>query len=365
MLEGLDLVVVEQRGELERDRRGQRARSPASSDRRHRLAAELPDDRAQLELRREAQALVDRPRSGRPGPRRTWPLLRSVLLARTSNTHMAMQLRVEVLPVLVEREVVLLEVGLDEQLERALAEWARRAGRWAAPAPSPAPPRGGRRPPPAGRGRGGSPTADARPGPACRRRGTRASPAADGDEEGGVGAPRQAALDLDLAALEQGERRPVGRHRRPSVPSVHPRARVAVRVHRAGRRTGTPGRPEATSSVARPAKASAWPRVSSQPQRAPIERGPAKPEPGRRRRRPRRRRPRRLVESGPSSSTTTTKRSRSASQATPSWPSDPRPAPPGRPARARWAAARRPGRAGPAAGARGTDRARPPAASRT
>ena len=57
-----------------------------------------------------------------PGPRRTWPLFRSVLLARTSKAHMAMSCGVEIVPGLVEREVVLLEVRLDEELEGAFAE---------------------------------------------------------------------------------------------------------------------------------------------------------------------------------------------------------------------------------------------------
>ena len=54
----------------------------------------------------------------------TWPLLRSVLLAIRSNSGHGAQPVVEVLARLVDREVVLLVVGVDEPLHRALAERA-------------------------------------------------------------------------------------------------------------------------------------------------------------------------------------------------------------------------------------------------
>ena len=52
------------------------------------LAAELPDHRAQLELRVEAEAVVDGVDAAVRRPSRQWPLLRSVLLASRSKTQM-------------------------------------------------------------------------------------------------------------------------------------------------------------------------------------------------------------------------------------------------------------------------------------
>ena len=67
------------------------------------------------------------PRMRPSSPSRQWPLLRSVLLPTRSKAHIARSwswLRL----VLVEREVVLLEVGVDEELHRAVAERAVAAG---------------------------------------------------------------------------------------------------------------------------------------------------------------------------------------------------------------------------------------------
>ena len=67
------------------------------------------------------------PRMRPSSPSRQWPLLRSVLLPTRSKAHIAPQL-VVVRLVLVEREVVLLEVGVDEQLHRPDAERPVAAG---------------------------------------------------------------------------------------------------------------------------------------------------------------------------------------------------------------------------------------------
>ena len=109
------------------------------------------------------------PTAGRRTPCSTWPLLRSALLATMSKAHMAC--RTGLVATLVEQgEVVLVVVGLDEELERALAEAGRpRGARWGGRGPSPAPRRGRRPPPRGGRDRRGSPTATARPRPACTR----------------------------------------------------------------------------------------------------------------------------------------------------------------------------------------------------
>ena len=72
--------------------------------------------------------------------------------------------------VLVEREVVLLEVGLDEPLQRPGPSGAARATRSPGRCPSRAPRTAGTPPPRAGRAPTGSPTAGARRARACRRR---------------------------------------------------------------------------------------------------------------------------------------------------------------------------------------------------
>ena len=173
---------------------------------RDRLAAEIPDHRAQLGLGVEATGRCRSRRCGRPAPSRQWPLLRSALLATRSKTQMrrsgswcssSSQ----------QREVVLLEVGRHEELERALAERARRAQDGErARGPSRAPPRAGRRRPRAGRARAGSPTAAARRARACRPPARSAPSRQQLDEERGVAAARHAALDGDLAACQQVER---------------------------------------------------------------------------------------------------------------------------------------------------------------
>ena len=194
------------------------------------------------------------------------------------------------------------------------------------------------------------------------------SPAGDGDQEGGVGAPGHAALDLDLAALEQRQRRRSGR----------PRATGEVVRHQFIRGQGWPsgsigspqnrqaGRPEATSSAARPAKASAWPPVSvASRTSALVERDV---EDGDQLRRV-------LVVLvvlvGRLQGALVQLLDRDDEAVEVGVPSHaelahhPRPAPSARPARARWAAVRRRGPAGPGSSARGTGRAPRPAASRT
>ena len=80
----------------------------------------------------------------------------------------APQLRVGRL-VVEQGEVVLLEVGVDEPLQRALADGARPRARWSAGRRPSRGRRSARRPRPrGGRGRRGSPTAGARPRGACR-----------------------------------------------------------------------------------------------------------------------------------------------------------------------------------------------------
>ena len=134
---------------------------------RHRLAGEVPDHRAQLGLDVEAEAVVDgvdravRPAgSDRSCGRRCWRSDRSAHM-RWSGPRCS--------GVLAQREVVLLEVGVDEELERALAVGPVARESSAGPAPSRAPPRGARRRARAGRVRAGSPTAAARRARACRR----------------------------------------------------------------------------------------------------------------------------------------------------------------------------------------------------
>ena len=102
------------------------AATSSSSSVGDRLAAELPDHRAQLELGVEAEPVVDGVDVPVASPSRQWPLLRSVLLASRSKAQICSQL-VVVLLVLVQGEVVLLEVGVDEPLQRALAQRPRRA----------------------------------------------------------------------------------------------------------------------------------------------------------------------------------------------------------------------------------------------
>ena len=132
-----------------------------------RLAAELPDHGAQLELGGEAQPVVDGPDAVAASSRQ-WPLLRSVLLATRSNTAIVAQLVVQVGSLLVDREVVL--------------RWSASTNHCSEPSPSgPSREHGrrhdveaqrfaehGRRRPRGGAGRARSPTAAARRAPACR-----------------------------------------------------------------------------------------------------------------------------------------------------------------------------------------------------
>ena len=88
MLEGLDLVVVQQRGQVQRDGGGQGRSWPAA---RRRHAPRPPN--SQMTVRSlnsgEKHSPWSTPQMRSSGPSSTWPLLRSVLLARMSNAHMA------------------------------------------------------------------------------------------------------------------------------------------------------------------------------------------------------------------------------------------------------------------------------------
>ena len=154
------------------------ARNPGGTSRRHasdvldelvrdRLATELPDHRAQLRVDREAQAVVDRV-DATVEAEQAVPALAVGVVHEEVEGRDRHELRGWVSLAVVEREVVLLEVGGDEQLQRSLterrvvAEHRRRAR-----CPSRAPRRARTRRPRACAGRSGSPTGDARPAPAC------------------------------------------------------------------------------------------------------------------------------------------------------------------------------------------------------
>ena len=90
--------------------------------RRQRLAGELPDHRAQLEVGREAQPVVDRPHPV-AGEQAVAALAVGVVGDDVEHGDVA-QLVVQVRALLGDREVVLAVVGVDEPLQRALAERA-------------------------------------------------------------------------------------------------------------------------------------------------------------------------------------------------------------------------------------------------
>src|SRR5437879_3494739 len=110
---------VQQRGERLRQLRAGEAADVVEHVVRDRLAAEFPDDRAQLRLLVEAQPVVDRVDIAVGAEQAVAALAVRVV---SEEVEEADPLEPAVMRgVLVQREVVLLEVGLYEELERTLA----------------------------------------------------------------------------------------------------------------------------------------------------------------------------------------------------------------------------------------------------
>ena len=252
--QGVDLVLVELVGD--RRRHAVAGGGEALDDvGRDRLAAELPDHRAQLEARREAQPVVDGPDPAVEAEQAVAALAVGVVGEEVEGADRA-QLVVEVGPALEQREVVLLEVGGDEQLERALAERARRGGPWAARRPSPSASDScvGRHLAPV-EAVGEVPQRPLAPARLVDRLRLVVA-GAQRHEERGVRAPRHAALDLDLAVAQE----PQGVGTR-STQFMRGQGCPSGSIGRPHQRHG--GRPAATISLARAQNTAASPRVSS------------------------------------------------------------------------------------------------------
>ena len=118
--DGFDLVVGEQRRHGEGHRLGD-ARHPDEDLVVDRCTAELPDHRAELEIGREAQAVIDAPDVVLVVDEHVTALAVGVVRDHVEHGHVA-QHGMQVGARLVDGEVVLLVVGGDEPLHAALAQ---------------------------------------------------------------------------------------------------------------------------------------------------------------------------------------------------------------------------------------------------
>src|SRR5947207_1205254 len=116
----LALVAVEQRAELLGHRRDH-ARHVREPGRRDRLAAELPDHRAELRIDVERESVVDR--IDRSLAEEAVPAL-AIGVVREQIEEADLLQALVVRGILTQREVVLLEIRRHELLQRAVAEGA-------------------------------------------------------------------------------------------------------------------------------------------------------------------------------------------------------------------------------------------------
>ena len=267
------------------------------------LAAPAPRGRSGASARRRSRSRGRRRRRGRRLGR-MWPTLRSALLTTASKTAIdrsAGSERCDELP-RVDRLV-----GVDPQLDHALAERARRAGPSAGRSPSRSPRTRCGRPPRGGRAcRPGSRRAGARRGSACRRRSRRGPAPGPGARQGDravhreVGRCDEPAEDLELALAEQrrarwrGRWRPAGGRRRPRRSSAgrpcrasgSSMASVSSGTRSCGGRCGRAGRAAGHTA----GRAADRRRRRGSPGRRSPARWPGGGRPGSGRARPRRRR---------------------------------------------------------------------------
>src|SRR5262249_40228229 len=112
------LILIQERSDLLRQPRARDAPDVGQHLTRDRLAAEVPDDRAELRLDVEAEAVVDAVDPVR-AEQAVAALAIGVVGDEIEETH-PLELR-PVLGLLPQGEVVLLEIGIDEELEGAFA----------------------------------------------------------------------------------------------------------------------------------------------------------------------------------------------------------------------------------------------------